>query len=109
MFKYVFELYRIIVQSTRAPTGSVKNTHVTKKSGKIQTRDRKVIKMFLVISLIFLASFLPAILKITLIVDSWFLMYTYFFNHFGNAVVYFMFDNEFRAEVVRLIRKVICD
>ena len=85
-------------------------TQQTKKAigqEKIRSTDYKVMKMFLAITLLFVASFLPSILEITGITNSWFMMYTYFLNHFGNATVYFIVDKEFREEVFRLKNKII--
>ena len=91
---------------TEAPT--TKSRKTTTGTGKIPTKDRKVIKMFQAITALFLASFLPPLIVLTGINESWFFMYTYFINQFGNSVVYYFVDEEYREEVLRIKTKLKC-
>ena len=77
-----------------------KVTNITTQ-GIMHNKDRKVIKLFQAITVLFLASFIPSLLLMTGITDSWFPTYAYFLNHFGNSVIYYFVDDEFRAEVLK--------
>ena len=68
----------------------------------IRKRDRKVIKVFQALTVLFLASFLPLFLQLTNTIDNMLVLYPYFLNHFGNSIIYYVIDEEFRAEANRI-------
>ena len=73
---------------------------------KSQHRDTKTIKMFIAIAVLFVVSFLPAVLMLLDIVNSFSVMYAYFINHFGNPIIYYIIDNQFREQVTKDISKI---
>ena len=75
--------------------------HSDRKSKKMSdSRDTKTIKIFISISLLFVLSFLPSVLILLgFVSDFAVLFYAYFINHFGNPIVYFIIDKQFRDQL----------
>ena len=72
------------------------------------TKDKKIIKIFLAITLLYIFSFFPQLLVLLHVSDSLLITFTYFMNHFGNAIIYYIFDDAYQKEVKRVILKAKC-
>ena len=76
------------------------------KSQSLSTgKERRSIKIFISMTLLFLISFIPYIFGLTGFFKSPFVLYLYFINHFGNSLIYFIIDSNFRNEANRVLKK----
>ena len=70
--------------------------------------DTKTVKLFISITVLFVLSFLPPILQLLETVNQFYIMYAYFINHFGNPVIYFIIDSNFREEFRQEVKIIKC-
>ena len=75
------------------------------KQVKRNTMNRKIIKMFAAITMLFLLSFVPTLLFLFKVVTKFHVMYAYFLNHCGNPFVYYILDKSFRDKVKHVFSK----
>ena len=78
------------------------------RNQNVQRRDIKVIKIFFCITLLFLVSFIPVLIRFLSLIDSFYIVYAYFINHFGNPIIYMYLDLSFRKKVTGVIKKILC-
>ena len=72
-----------------------------------QSRSQHVttVKVFVAVFLLYLFSYLPSFLLLSGKVENFFLVYTYFLNHVGNSICYYVINREFRKDVHSLFCK----
>ena len=89
--------------SKMAAKKGIRKLAIRNRSGpgkdKGDTVNKKMIKIFAAITLLFVFSFAPCILFMFNIARPFHLMYAYFINHCGNPFVYYFLDKSFREEV----------
>ena len=69
-----------------------------------QHQLRSTARMFAVVTLIFVLSYVPPLLvNQRLIPQSWYLQNAFYLNHISNPVIYMVFNKTFRQELIRLI------
>ena len=83
------------------------NTKVVSNTtkGGSKSLDRKTLKLFAGVTVLFLISFAPVTLQSFYIVNAFHINYACFINHVSNPIVYFCLDVAFRQEVIRLAAK----
>ena len=98
-------------KSERRQTVSAINTVPSQNDPKGNTKrcpppaDRKVIKIFVSITILFTLSFIPSILHLTRAVKYFPMIYAYFINHFTNPIIYYVIDINVRNDMNALFRK----
>ena len=60
------------------------------------------VKVFIAVFLLYLFSYLPSFLILFGVVDNFVFVYTYFLNHVGNPICYYVINKEFRKDVHKL-------
>ena len=71
---------------------------------RAQSRSQHVtsVKVFVAVFLLYLFSYLPSFLILFGVVDNFVFVYTYFLNHVGNPICYYVINREFRKDVHNL-------
>ena len=75
------------------------------KAKKRESVDTKTIKLCASLTLLFLLSFPPVLLNILQVTKSFFIVYLYFINHFGNPIIYCFVNTDFRTELFIISEK----
>ena len=81
---------------------------ISSKTSAVKAANKKLLKIFLTISLLFFVSFVPVFLAMTGVIHNFYVMYAYFINHFGNPIIYFYIDKSFRKDTYRLAKIILC-
>ena len=79
------------------------------KLEKIGTdKEKRAFKIFIAVTLLFFISFMSSIFGLIGLMQTPFLPYSYFINHFGNAWIYYILDSDFRNDAQRVLSKIRC-
>ena len=92
----------------------VKHNSLTIEAGKVikmnkkKSADRKIVKILISLTILFVLSYIPMILRLTKVIPDFSMMYVYFINHCGNPIIYFSLDDYFRKEMKIIANKFKC-
>ena len=94
------------ISACENPKGSSANEQQAgrRRSSTSQSRAQHVttVKVFIAVFLLYLFSYLPSFLILFGVVDNFVFVYTYFLNHVGNPICYYVINREFRKDVHNL-------